>query len=88
MNEPPIVQHLKRQQEGMLRRGEFAFINKNEIGELVAFIDALREERDEARREACYELSGWKQSTHEQEARAEAERRGWDCFKDCFKEEQ
>ena len=43
-------------------------------------IERLRAERDEARRETCYELSGWKQSTHEQEARAEAERRGWDCF--------
>ena len=45
-------------------------------------IERLRAERDEARRETCYELSGWKQSTHEQEARAEAERRGWDCFKE------
>lgn len=43
-------------------------------------IERLRAERDEARRETCYELSGWKQSTHEQEARAEAERRGWNCF--------
>lgn len=46
-------------------------------------IETLRKERDEARRETCYELSGWKQSTHEQEARAEAKRRGWNCFKEA-----
>lgn len=45
-------------------------------------VERLTTERDEARRETCYELSGWKQSTHEQEARAEAKRRGWDCFKE------
>lgn len=44
-------------------------------------IPTLIRERDEARRETCYELSGWKQSAYEQEARAEAKRRGWDCFK-------
>ena len=52
------------------------------VESLVAKCEELTRERDEARRETCYELSGWKQSTHEQEARAEAERRGWDCFKE------
>lgn len=53
-----------------------------EFQKLIQGVKALIAERDEARRETCYELSGWKQSTHEQEARAEAKRRGWDCFKE------
>jgi uncharacterized coiled-coil DUF342 family protein len=76
MNEPSIVQHLKRQQEGMLRRGEFAFINKNEIGELMTFIDALREERDEARQEVCRMATA-----HHGDPQAIACERGWSCFK-------
>jgi hypothetical protein len=49
-------------------------------------IERLRAERDEARRGLCYEVAAWvagfKHSTHEAESRAEAERRGWDCFKE------
>ena len=49
-------------------------------------IERLRKERDEARRGLCYEVAAWvanfKHSTHAEESRAEAERRGWDCFKE------
>ena len=50
--------------------------------ELLAMCRQYKAERDKARRETCYELSGWKQSAYEQEAHAEAKRRGWDCFKE------
>ena len=40
-------------------------------------IERLRAERDEARRWFCYEFS---------DARAEANRRGWDCFKEARNE--
>jgi hypothetical protein len=49
-------------------------------------VERLTTERDEARRGLCYEVAAWvagfKHSTHEAESRAEAERRGWDCFQE------
>ena len=57
-----------------------------ERDELVRIANRLTAERDEARRGLCYEVAAWvadfKHSTHEAESRAEAERRGWDCFKE------
>ena len=45
-----IITRLRQQQQGMLRKGEFAFINRSDIVELLTIVDALRAERDEARR--------------------------------------
>ena len=45
-----IITRLRQQQQGMLRKGEFAFINRSDIVELLTMVDALRAERDEARR--------------------------------------
>ena len=70
--EPDIVERLRN----------YNTCSDTDVDEAADEIERLRNERDEARRETCYELSGWKQSTHEQEARAEAKRRGWDCFKE------
>ena len=44
-----IITRLRQQQQGMLRKGEFAFINRSDIVELLTMVDALRAERDEAR---------------------------------------
>lgn len=52
---------------------------ENERVDLLQVIASLRAERDEARREACGhdEYIGG--------AMLEAERRGWDCFKNGYK---
>ena len=49
----------------------------NDIAEAAAYIERLRAERDEARREVCEADT----DTHGG-ALLEAERRGWDCFKE------
>ena len=49
----------------------------NDIAEAAAYIERLRAERDEARREVCESDA----DTHGG-ALLEAERRGWDCFKE------
>jgi uncharacterized protein Yka (UPF0111/DUF47 family) len=72
-----IVTRLRQQQEGMLRKGEFAFVNRTDIIELVAIVDTLRAERDEARREVCNLMhkTGFLNGDY-------ADSRGWDCFKE------
>jgi len=52
MSDLGIIDYLRKQHAGMLKKGEFALINKNDIGDLLAQIDNLMKERDEARREA------------------------------------
>jgi hypothetical protein len=37
-----IITRLRQQQQGMLRKGEFAFINRSDIVELLTMVDALR----------------------------------------------
>jgi hypothetical protein len=71
-----IVEHLRRQREGMLRKGEFAIVNRDDISGLLSVIDALRAERDEARREICDLVSNCTVDPRE----AIAKRYGWDCF--------
>jgi len=80
MDDIDIVIQLKRIAKTM-EAGHWVSSSKA-VRDAAAEIERLRAERDEARRETCYELSGWKQSAYEQEARAEAKRRGWDCFKE------
>ena len=45
----------------------------NDIAEAAAYIERLRAERDEARREICNDTPHPELEAHE---------RGWDCFKD------
>jgi mRNA-degrading endonuclease YafQ of YafQ-DinJ toxin-antitoxin module len=48
----------------------------------IEAIELLRKERDEARREYCeYPMVGTWEDHH-----ATARRRGWDCYKACYKE--
>lgn len=75
-----IITRLRQQQQGMLRKGEFAFINRSDIVELLTMVDALRAERDEARREVCNNEANHLPTMAD--PRREAERRGWDCFKE------
>ena len=49
------------------------------IGEAADEIEQLRKERDEARRELCRRQ---RRSVVFDDALAEANRRGWDCFKE------
>jgi uncharacterized protein Yka (UPF0111/DUF47 family) len=73
-----IVTRLRQQQEGMLRKGEFAFVNRHDILQLLTIVDTLRAERDEARQFVCnreYLMTGM--TTTPQEI---AKERGWDCF--------
>ena len=72
-----IVTRLRQQQEGMLRNGEFAFVNRHDILQLLTIVDALRAERDEARRMYCKMTS----RDNVESARYIADRHGWDCFK-------
>lgn len=48
---------------------------------LVAEIETLREERDEARREVC-SMNETGLRMNESDKKREAKRRGWDCFKE------
>ena len=72
-----IITRLRQQQQGMLRKGEFAFINRSDIVELLKMVDALRAERDEARRMVC----GLDADIMEDQIEY-AKHRGWDCFKE------
>jgi len=72
-----IVTRLRQQQEGMLRKGEFAFVNRHDILQLLTIVDTLRAERDEARREVCV-WQGLDTGNTPQETAAV---RGWDCYK-------
>jgi len=75
-----IVTRLRQQQEGMLRKGEFAFVNRHDILQLLTIVDTLRAERDEARQFVCnreYLMTGM-DTTPQQIAKD----RGWDCFKE------
>jgi len=62
----------------MLPKGEYAFVTKKDIAELMSAIDALRVERDEARATYCRLLEAYKRG----DGREEAKKRGWDCFKE------
>jgi uncharacterized protein Yka (UPF0111/DUF47 family) len=72
-----IVTRLRQQQQGMLRKGEFAFVNRYDILQLLTIVDTLRAERDEARREVCNMMhkTGFLNGDY-------ADSRGWDCFKE------
>ena len=74
-----IVTRLRQQQEGMLRKGEFAFVNRHDILQLLTIVDTLRAERDEARQEVCRNEANHMPTMAD--PRREAKRRGWDCFK-------
>jgi hypothetical protein len=76
MEHTDIVTRLRQQQEGMLRKGEFAFVNRTDIIELVAIVDTLREERDEARRMYCGRVS----RDVPLDAFDIAKNHGWNCF--------
>lgn len=47
--ESDIIERLREQSNGMLPSGEYAFLRKKDIEELLAVIDRLTAERDEAR---------------------------------------
>ena len=73
-----IITRLRQQQQGMLRKGEFAFINRSDIVELLTMVDALRAERDEARRMYCVMRDGEDGLT----CKEWQDRKNWDCFKE------
>ena len=75
-----IITRLRQQQQGMLRKGEFAFINRSDIVELLTMVDALRAERDEARRMVCASRS--LAGAFESLPSSVAKDLGWDCFKE------
>ena len=75
-----IITRLRQQQQGMLRKGEFAFINRSDIVELLTMVDALRAERDEARRMVCASRS--LAGAFEILPSSIAKDLGWDCFKE------
>lgn len=86
-----MIQRLKSQHDGMLPKGEYAFVTKKEIAELMAEIDRLTAERDEARRMACEAMfESWKEfANNSGECGGEpwtpqrfAKEEGWDCFKE------
>jgi len=84
MSDLGIIDYLRKQHAGMLKKGEFALINKNDIGDLLAQIDNLMKERDEARREAAtfYARQFYKDDAVDRMSRIYAEESGWDCFKE------
>ena len=57
----------------------------NDIAEAAAYIERLRAERDEARRELCMVVSGkcGKSAFASNDAVDEAKRRGWNCFREA-----
>jgi len=81
-----IITRLRQQQQGMLRKGEFAFINRSDIVELLTMVDALRAERDEARRMLCEEWAKQDGLPLDWQGRRGAEGMAefveWDCFKE------
>lgn len=78
-----IITRLRQQQQGMLRKGEFAFINRSDIVELLTMVDALRAERDEARRLYCIAFQEITKNLGEKNTTESiAEEMGWDCFKE------
>ncbi len=77
MSKQGIIERLRSQHDGMLPKGEFAFVTKKDIAELMSAIDVLRAERDEARRMVC----GLDADIMEDQVEY-AKHRGWDCFKE------
>ena len=77
MSKQGIIERLRSQYDGMLPKGEFAFVTKKDIAELMSAIDVLRAERDEARRMVC----GLDADIMEDQVEY-AKHRGWDCFKE------
>ncbi len=81
-NETPIITQLREtinRAENMVpfMRGDMIQLMegaKCDIETLTDNLKQMQEERDEARRWWCYET---------EDARAEAQKRGWDCFKDA-----
>ena len=80
MSKQGIIERLRSQHDGMLPKGEFAFVTKKDIAELMSAIDALRAERDEARKLLCDEI--WMSRGGRMSVDAIAKERGWACFKE------
>jgi len=71
---------LAQKANGMLPAGEYGMYLKRELLEIVAELDRLTAERDEARREVSFlrpSVCLGAQTAHEY-----AEARGWYCFKE------
>ena len=77
-SKPGIIERLRSQHDGMLPKGEYAFVTKKDIAELMTAIDGIRIERDEVRRMYCKMTS----RDNVESARYIADRHGWDCFKE------
>ena len=80
MSKQGIIERLRSQHDGMLPKGEFAFVTKKDIAELMSEIDVLRAERDEARRMVCASRS--LAGAFEVLPSSVAKDLGWDCFKE------
>lgn len=48
-----MIQRLKSQHDGMLPKGEYAFVTKKEIAELMVEIESIVKDRDDARWRLC-----------------------------------
>lgn len=78
------IDKLRQDAAGLLPQGERAIYNRAQLEAIIAEVDALVRERDEARRLVCAHISseqaliGLPQLTLEQVA----ETRGWDCWKE------
>jgi uncharacterized coiled-coil DUF342 family protein len=70
---------LAQKANGMLPAGEYGMYLKRELLEIVAELDRLTAERDEARQMYCNVMTD---HCEEHEARQIAQEQGWDCFKE------
>jgi len=77
-SKPGIIERLRSQHDGMLPKGEYAFVTKKDIAELMTAIDGIRTERNEVRRELAHHVFVSGGVTPAQYA----EVRGWDCFQE------
>ena len=74
--ENDILARLREQQAGMLRKGEFAFVNRHDILQMLTIVDTLRAERDEVRRMYCEAVCRHVPL----DAFGIAKNHGWDCY--------
>lgn len=73
------IQKLRQDAAGLLPQGERAIYNRTQLEAILAEVDALVRERDEARREVCNmkDFHGL--------PRDYALERGWNCFEETIR---
>jgi hypothetical protein len=76
------IDKLRQDAAGLLPQGERAIYNRTQLEAILAEVDALVRERDEARREVCRDEACRPSPSPPCTANQVAARRGWDCFKE------